>query len=99
MPPDPARTRGYSPFLPLAIGLLGFLIFVISHASQLYLEGRDLKAKLKRQDASYQQSQRVREQMRGIAAGLRSLAEVGNANALAVVERLRQQGIDIQGLE
>jgi hypothetical protein len=47
------------------------------------------------QEPTVQQSLKVRQQLDGVARGIARLAEEGDANAQAIIDDLRRQGITV----
>lgn len=90
-----ASERNLSVFVPLAVGLLAMLIWVVFQASQMVRERGNLKQVYANQEEPLQAAQKMRTQMDVIASGTVKLAREGNANAKMIIQALADRGITI----
>ena len=94
-PTRPQEGEGYSPVVPLLLGLLTLVIWFGFQASQLLQERDNLKTLAANQATLYANAQKMRGQMDAIAAGTARLARAGNPNARQIVDALKARGITI----
>jgi hypothetical protein len=82
-------------FLPMLLIAVAIFIEVVTRTVALTDNGRELQAFYDSQTPQYTISLNLQRQLEGIASETAKLADGGNANAIAVVERLRQAGVTI----
>lgn len=73
-----------------AFVLFGFLAF---QASQIFLERQSLNQARSQQDKPLEETRKIQAQFSALAIGTKKLAENGDKNAAAIVNRLKQAGI------
>ena len=90
-----AETRTRSPFVPISLiaaAVLGLLLF---QTSQLYNDRNGLRDLMVDRQRPFEEAQKLRAQLDGVAVDTARLAAKGNANAQRVVDELRKRGITI----
>ncbi|MBP7252354.1 MAG: hypothetical protein KBA75_02580 [Alphaproteobacteria bacterium] len=80
------------PVLTLAVSLTFFLAF---HVQQVLREQSNLKQVYAAQEQPLAQAKEMQQRLDRLAVGTLRLAEGGNENANALVERLKQAGVTI----
>lgn len=80
------------PVLTLAVALTLFLSF---HVQQVLREQANLKQVFAAQEQPLAQAKDMQQRLDRLAVGTLRLAEGGNENAKALVERLKQAGVTI----
>lgn len=90
---DNGRSR--SPFVPLLLVILTLGIMVGFQSIQLMRERQLLHSRIENQDAPLEEARKVRTQFEAVVKNTYQLAEQGNQNAAAVIERLKQAGVNI----
>lgn len=80
------------PVLTLAVALTLFLAF---HVQQVLREQANLKQVYAAQEQPLAQAKELQQRLDRLAVGTLRLAEDGNDNAKALVERLKQAGVTI----
>ncbi len=86
------QTQWQLPVLTLAIALTLFLTF---HVQQVLREQANLKQLYAAQEQPLAQAKELQQRLDRLAVGTLRLAEGGNENAKALVERLKQAGVTI----
>jgi hypothetical protein len=84
-------------FLPLGLLVLGFVLMVGFQTAQLIRERGNLFEIQLAQEPTVQEGGKLRQQLDSLAKKTAALADAGNANAKAVIEEMRRQGITIKG--
>ena len=85
-------TSAFLPILLATCAIAGLLLF---QAWQLYKDRSVLTDLRATQRPAYIESQRLQDQLEGVAAGTAELGKEGNANAKMIIEALRSRGITI----
>ncbi len=81
--------------LLVAILAIAFCITVASQTVGLLRDRDVLRAQHAAQESTFQEALKLRQQLVTLAGKTAQLAQQGDANAAAIVERLHQQGITI----
>jgi hypothetical protein len=89
------NNRHFGGFIPLLLFGTALLVLLVFQAIQLNRDRGTLKSTIASQETPFQESQRLRTQLDGVAADTMRLAQQGNANATAVVQDLASRGINI----
>ena len=89
--PEPARLH-----IPLALVILAFFGMVTFQAVQLVRERGHLADLKLAQEPSVQEGTKLRQQLESLGAKTAQLAESGNANAKAIVDDFRRQGVTLK---
>ena len=92
MTEEDARSVSPVPQLLLAAGLV---IWTAFQTFMLIDEHRTLNAARANQEATVQQSVKLRDQLDSIAAKMQILADKGNVGAKTIVEELKKRGVTI----
>lgn len=79
----------------VSILAIAFCVTVASQTVALIRDRDALRAQHAAQESTFQEALKLRQQLVGLAGRTAQLAKEGDANAAAIVERLRQQGITI----
>ena len=82
--------------VPLALVILAFFGMASFQAVQLVRERGHLADLKLAQEPSVQEGAKLRQQLESLGAKTAQLAESGNANAKAIVEEFRRQGITLK---
>lgn len=79
------------------VSLTAFVVFIMLafQTSQLLRERDGLYAAKTQQDKPLQDSQKVQAQLDALATGTKKLADHGNKNAQAIIEKMKQAGITV----
>ena len=85
-----------SPFLPLVLMALTVLLLVGFQTNQLLRERVTLAQVRTNQEAPIEEARKLRAQLDSLGRNTARLAARGNANAKAIVEQLRSEGITIK---
>ena len=96
--PTIAQTVATLPRLFILVGLvvLTQLTLGVYEGIRLAADRAGLEARLTAQQQATEEVTKVRNQLDALAAGVAILAEQGNANAKALLERLKGQGITLR---
>ncbi len=71
--------------------------FLISYQTTQILRDRDMLNMAKgQQQRSFEDAQRLQEQLRNLLLGTQKLADEGNKNAKVIVDKLKEMGIQVQ---
>lgn len=81
--------------VPVAVGLLAFLIWAVFQTIQLMHDRGNLKQAYDKQETPLQSAYKMRSQMDKISAGTLKLAGQGNDSAKLMVQALAERGITI----
>ena len=81
--------------LPVTILALAMMLFLAFHVQQVMREAANLKNTFSNQEQLLTQSRDVQQRLDKLAVATLRLSESGNANARALVDRLKQAGITI----
>lgn len=84
-----------SPILPLALLAAALVVEIVTRTVALMDNRGELKAFYDSQEQQYRIALDLQKQLEGVAADTARLAEGGNRNAVAVIERLREAGITV----
>lgn len=84
-----------SPVLPMILLAAAIFIEVVTRTVALLDNRAELKAFYDSQEIQYRTALDLQKQIEGVAADTARLAEGGNTNAIAVIERLKQAGIRV----
>ena len=90
-----SEQKSASLFAPVLLLALALVVWFAFQASQLYHERSQLAKLRGNQDVTYQNAQKMRNQLDSLAAGTQKLASAGNKNAQVLVNALQQRGITI----
>lgn len=90
-----SAAASYSPFLPIALFLAATLAWSAFQWRQLADEKKNLNGLIVAQQPQLDQAHKLQRQLDSIAAGMKKLANDGNANAKLVVDELRKRGVTI----
>jgi hypothetical protein len=93
------QEKTYGPFVPLLLLAVAVAAWLASVAQELHREAEDLRAMAAQREPLVQQSQVLWQTMSRIADQTVSLADQGNASAMAALERLEAQGINFRKKE
>lgn len=85
----------HSIFLPILLTALAVVVWFGFQTTQLVKERAHLATLQTNQAPIHENAEKMRGQLDAIAAGAQKLADVGNPNAQAIVNALRQRGITI----
>lgn len=79
----------------LPVSLLSFIVFLMLafQATQIASDRVTLKNALAQQEKPLADAQRVQKQLSALASGTVTLAQKGDKNAKAIVDRLKQMGV------
>ena len=87
--------KSYSAFLPILLPTLAILLFAATQLRSTWGVSGKLKAQQTAQIESFDQAQKVRQQLRDLATELQQLADSGNTNAAQIVQKLQQRGVTV----
>lgn len=96
--PHPGRPRSGSRLLlvVLAVVIVTQLIQAVHELVRLTGQREDLQALHAAQERGLEEVKKVRTQLDALAGGTARLADQGNPNARALVEKLKAQGISLK---
>jgi hypothetical protein len=97
-PDDPARSgeaHSRRPFLPLLLLAIAFVGWSAMQTTQLLGDHRALRDAAAQQVEPLAAAQKIRVAADSLAAKTQALADKGNADARAVVARLKERGVTI----
>jgi hypothetical protein len=93
----PAAPRFGGPLLALlAVVILTQLVQGVYEVVRLTGQREDLQLMHASQDRALEEAKKVRAQLEALAGGTARLAEQGNPNARALVDKLKAQGIGLK---
>jgi hypothetical protein len=81
---------------PLALVVLAFFVMVTFQAVELVRERGHLADLKLTQEGAMQEGAKLRQQLESLGAKTAQLADTGNANAKAIVEEFRRQGVTLK---
>ena len=81
--------------VPLLLGLLALVLFLLFQTSQVLTQRSALSTAYDGQNGPMQDSGKVRQQLESVAQKTADLAARGNANAQAIISEMARQGIKI----
>jgi hypothetical protein len=83
------------------VSLIAFVVFIMLafQTSQLLRERDALHAAKTQQDKPLVDSQKVQAQLDALALGTKKLADQGNKDAQAIIDRMKQAGITVNGAQ
>jgi hypothetical protein len=96
MDKDPAMGESRRLQIPLALVVLGFFIMVAFQAVQLFREYGHTGEIRAAQEPTIQEGTKLRQQLDSLASKTAQLADAGNANAKAIIDELKRQGITVK---
>jgi hypothetical protein len=96
MDKDPVLSEYRRLQIPLALVVLGFFIMIVFQTVQLFREHGQIDSVRAAQEPTIQEGTRLRQQLDSLASKLAQLADAGNANAKAIIDELRRQGITVK---
>jgi hypothetical protein len=96
MEKDPAMSDARRLQLPLALVVLGFFLMVAFQTVQLVREHGHIGDVRAAQEPTIQEGLKLRQQLDSLATKTAQLADAGNANAKAIIEALRRDGITVK---
>jgi len=76
-----------------------FFLMLAFQSFQLIRDRTTLVAVLAQQEPGMQQSLKLRQQLNGVASGITKLADDGDADARAIIDDMRRQGIAVRNLQ
>jgi hypothetical protein len=82
--------------IPLALVVLAFFIMAAFQTVQLIREHGHLADVKLAQEPTIQEGLKLRQQLESLGARTAQLADSGNANAKAIVDELRRQGVTLK---
>ncbi len=82
--------------IPLALIIVAFFAMTAFQAVQLTHERSRLADLKVAQEPAMQEGMKLRQQLESLSAKTAQLAEGGNANAKAIVEEFRRQGVTLK---
>ena len=88
-------SRPVSPFLPLLILALAFLVWASFQTIMLGREAATLKAARENQETQMRNAEKLRQALDAVARDTAKLAGQGNPNARLIVQELRKRGVTI----
>lgn len=100
MASEPAGTRSETAlsylFILATLVILTQLVQGVHGWVELNAQRSQLEARLTAQEQVVEEAGKVRAQLDSLAAGVAKLGEQGNTNAMALLERLKAQGITLR---
>ena len=93
MPDDLSMPRQHSVFIPLVIGLVALVGLLAFQAVELWQIRGALRAQREGQNASIEESQKIRQQLATIASKTAELAQKGDPDAKALVDAYAKRGV------
>ena len=81
---------------PLVLVVFGFFIMVAFQTVQLVREHQHIGIVRAAQEPTIEEGTKLRQQLNSMASKLAQLADAGNANAKAIIEELKRQGIAVK---
>jgi hypothetical protein len=96
MDKDPAMGATRRIQLPLLLVVLGFFIMVAFQTVQLTREHFHIDDVRTAQEPMIQEGTKLRQQLNSMGSKMAQLADAGNANAKAIIEDLKRQGITVK---
>lgn len=90
-----ADKPGIRLFIPVLLLAASWVTWTAFQTAQMIQERNNLETVLKNQEQTVGNAQKLRAQLDAIAAGVKRLADSGNANARRVIEELARQGITV----
>ncbi len=81
------------------VSLISFVVFIMLafQTSQLLRERDALHFAKAQQDKPLEESQKVQAQVNALAVGTKKLADQGNKGAAAIIDRMKQAGVTVNG--
>src|SRR5579862_9679926 len=96
MDKDPALDETRRIQLPVRLVVLGFFIMVAFQTVQLAREHVHIGEVQTAQEPMIQEGTKLRQQLNAMASKMAQLADAGNANAKAIIDDLKRQGITVK---
>ena len=96
MDKDPVLGETRRAQLPLALVVLGFFVMVAFQTVQLAREHVHIGEVQAAQEPMIQEGTKLRQQLNAMASKMAQLADAGNANAKAIIDDLKRQGITVK---
>ncbi len=96
MDPETKMTEPPRLLVPLALVTLAFFVMVTFQAVQLVRERGHIADLKLAQEPTVQEGVKLRQQLESLGGRTAQLAEAGNANAKALVDEFRRQGITLK---
>ncbi len=84
-----------SPIVPMLLLAAAIFIEVVTRTFALFDNRSELSAFRDSQEKQYVTARDLQKQLEGVAADTARLADGGNKNAVAVIERLKEVGITV----